>query len=89
MTEKRFKHSEWYQDDGQLIYWGINDTKKNFVHNMVDEVTVEASEQSLMDLLNELNDENEQLKQTIENICKDYEDAHGMDIRNAEWFNEW
>ena len=33
--------------------------------------------------------ENEQLKQTIENICKDYEEAHGMDIRNAEWFKEW
>ena len=37
----------------------------------------------------ELEKENEQLKQTIENICKDYEEAHGMDIRNAEWFKEW
>ena len=33
--------------------------------------------------------ENEELKQTIKTICKDYENHHGMDIRNAEWFTAW
>ena len=70
MTEKRFKHSEGYQDDGQLIYWGIDDTEKNYIHNMVDEVTVRASEQSLINLLNELNDENNHIKQTIQEAYK-------------------
>lgn len=36
-----------------------------------------------------LKKENEKLKQTIETICEDYEESHGIDIRNAEWFTAW
>ena len=36
-----------------------------------------------------LKKENAKLKQTIETICKDYEESHGIDIRNAEWFTAW
>lgn len=37
----------------------------------------------------ELKKEVEEYKQTIDTICKDYEDSHGMSIRNAEWFTAW
>ena len=30
-----------------------------------------------------------ELQQTIDTIAKDYEESHGMDIRNAEWFTAW
>ena len=36
-----------------------------------------------------LKKEVEEYKQTIDTICKDYEDSHGMSIRNAEWFTAW
>jgi len=40
-------------------------------------------------LLNEQEEEIQELKQTIDTIAKDYEESHGMDIRNAEWFTAW
>jgi len=33
--------------------------------------------------------ENKELQDTIDTICKDFETAHGMDIRNADWFTAW
>lgn len=36
-----------------------------------------------------LKKEVEEYKQTIDTICKDYENSHGMNIRNAEWFTAW
>lgn len=33
--------------------------------------------------------ENKELQDTIDTICKDFEVAHGMDIRNADWFTAW
>ena len=44
------------------------------------------------DMLNRLNEQDERIKelqQTIDTIAKDYEESHGMDIRNAEWFTAW
>ena len=43
----------------------------------------------VMDLLNELYEENKEFQNTIETICKDFEESHGMDIRNADWFTAW
>lgn len=47
-------------------------------------------------IINDLKKENQELKhqlkeleETIDTICEDYEDAHGMSIRNAEWFTAW
>ena len=59
---------------------GINDREYEFSV---------LGEDELVDIINGIVDENEQLKQTIETICKDYENHHGMDIRNAEWFTAW
>lgn len=36
-----------------------------------------------------LKKENQELKRTINRISEDYEESHGMDIRNAEWFTAW
>lgn len=36
-----------------------------------------------------LSGENKELQDTIDTICKDFETAHGMDIRNADWFTAW
>ena len=36
-----------------------------------------------------LNERIKELQQTIDTIAKDYEESHGMDIRNAEWFTAW
>lgn len=36
-----------------------------------------------------LKKENKELKDTINTICKDFETAHGMNIRNADWFTAW
>lgn len=43
----------------------------------------------LQEKLKEVKNENEELKQIIKRISKDYEESHGMDIRNAEWFTAW
>jgi len=39
--------------------------------------------------LNALHEENKELQNTIETICKDFEESHGMNIRNADWFTAW
>ncbi len=43
----------------------------------------------VIEILNKLNNENIELHKTIETICEDYEEAHGMDIRNSDWFTAW
>ena len=43
----------------------------------------------VIEILNKLNNENIELQKTIETICEDYEKAHGMDIRNSDWFTAW
>ena len=49
----------------------------------------ELLEDEVVELLNELHEENKELQDTIETICKDFEESHGMDIRNADWFTAW
>jgi len=66
MTEnKRFKHSEFQQDDGQYQYYGIEDTEKNYVYNVIGDGVYDVSEESLINILNELHDENTHIKNTI------------------------
>jgi len=48
-----------------------------------------SSAKAVCDKLNEQEEEIQELKQTIDTIAKDYEESHGMDIRNAEWFTAW
>ena len=63
MTEnKRFKHSEFQQDDGQYQYYGIEDTEKNFIYNVIGDGMYDVSEELLINSLNELHDENQRLK---------------------------
>lgn len=66
MTE-RFKHSEFQQDDGQYQYYGIEDTEKNFVYNVIGEELemYDVSEKSLIKILNELDSVNKALKQQL------------------------
>ena len=68
MTAKRFKHSEIIQDDGQTICYGIEDTQTRHIFNVpfVDDGLYEVSEKELIKLLNELHEENEQLKSFVE-----------------------
>ena len=69
MTEnKRFKHSEFQQDDGQYQYYGIEDTEKNYVYNVIGDGVYDVSEESLINILNELNDENTHIKNTIKEM---------------------
>lgn len=65
MTAKRFKHSEIIQDDGQVICYGIEDTQTRHIFNVpfVDDGLYEVSEKELIKLLNELHEENEQLRE--------------------------
>lgn len=92
MTAKRFTliiDSEWwivednsiksnkYRDDldGDDAYRGLKEG--------------ELTEKEVVDLLNELHEENKELQDIIETICRDFEENHGMDIRNADWFTAW
>ena len=61
-TNKRFKHSEFQQDDGQYQYYGIEDTEKNFIYNVIGDGMYDVSEELLINSLNELHDENQRLK---------------------------
>lgn len=66
----------WIVDDaGTLINMETRETY-DYVSEVVDE-------------LNEKEDRIKELQQTIDTIEKDYEESHGMDIRNAEWFTAW
>ena len=62
--------------------------------NLLDEneILTDAFEQHLKrkdNRIKELKEENKELQDTIEIICKDFEESHGMDIRNADWFTAW
>ena len=79
MTEnKRFKHSEFQQDDGQYQYYGIEDTEKNYVYNVIGDGVYDVSEESLINILNELN--NEVKSQSL--VIKGYQE------RTEKVFNE-
>ena len=67
---------QWIVDDaGTLINMETRETY-DYVSDIVDE-------------LNEKEERIKELQQTIDTIAKDYEESHGMDIRNAEWFTAW
>lgn len=44
------------------------------------------TDKEVVDLLKQLNDENEELNKFIDELYKKYEDAHGMNIENTDWF---
>lgn len=58
----------------------IIDNKEDKEYYSIEEVA---------DLLNEQDERIKELQQTINIIAKDYEESHGMNIRNAEWFTAW
>ena len=43
----------------------------------------------LTEEIKQLKEQNKDLEQTIDTICDDYEESHGMDIRNSDWFTAW
>jgi hypothetical protein len=57
MTDKRFKHSEIVQDDGQTICYGIEDTQTRHIFNVIGGGVYDVSEKELIKLLNELHEE--------------------------------
>ena len=77
MTEKRFKHSEIVQDDGQTIAYGIEDTKTRHIYNVIGEGIYEVSEKALIDLLNEQNE-------TITILEKEKEEWKHSAIKQAD-----
>lgn len=87
MTEKRY-YQQRYEEE-YYIFDSEKISEKEFEEKMEIE-GYKAFEDSLTgEEVVKLLNENEELKQTIVTICKDYEEAHGMDIRNAEWFTCW
>lgn len=58
-------------------------------NDVIHDKGIEMPQSTVCDLLNEQEEEIQELKQTIDTIAKDYEESHGMDIRNAEWFTAW
>lgn len=103
MTEKRFKHSEFQQDDGQYQYYGIEDTEKNFVYNVIGDGMYDVSEELLINILNELAEENDQLKsdnfnlnksiecldETVKEQCNKLDWADECDVRWEEGYTKW
>ena len=66
----------WIVDDaGTLINMETRETY-DYVSELVDE-------------LNKQEERINNMQQIIDTIAKDYEESHGMDIRNAEWFTAW
>ena len=76
MSKKRYTTDNGSNEDVCLV---DNVTEKEF----------ESDFDEIVDLLNEQEETIQELKQTIDTIAKDYEESHGMDIRNAEWFTAW
>jgi len=80
MTEKRFEvtfnDSDFHLKD--------NETGEEF--KLIDE---KVCYDYITDRWNALHEENKELQNTIETICKDFEESHGMNIRNADWFTAW
>ena len=87
MTEKRFKHSEIIQDDGQTICYGIEDTQTKHIFNVIGDGIYDVSEKELIKLLNELNDENEQLKSENQEL-KQYLSWQDMELEEMEDLND-
>ena len=75
---KRFKVKRWFDDNA------IYDGEKLFA--IVD---VRNQANTIADRLNNQDQRIKELEQIIDTISKDYEESHGMDIRNAEWFTAW
>ena len=79
---------------GQVVtYKGIPCTARTCVTRLY---RLTKENEQLTDLLsNEIKknaillEENKELQDTINIICKDFEESHGMDIRNADWFTAW
>lgn len=84
MTEKRFTISQ----NGDLFT--VRDTVEKKPLGVFefkeDEFPVYFCFHKIIDLLNDLNNENERLKEFIDELYKKYEDAHGMSIENTDWF---
>lgn len=79
MTEKRYENR-------------LN--KSNIKFNTLNPVWDNETEDGLnvfemIDVLNEQDARIKELEKDIETIAYDYEVAHGMDIRNADWFTAW
>lgn len=73
MTEKRFI----VIDDG--LDFIIRDT-------ITDDYLIDAN--GVIDVLNDYEKENEQLKQYINHIHALYEDTHGINMENEEWWED-
>ena len=85
MTVKRFVKFNITANDDCTIQNGVKDSVTGEWYHTVDN----QNATKLCKLLNELHEENKELEYTIETICKDFEESHGMDIRNTDWFTAW
>lgn len=79
-------------EDKRYVVKGSDDF---FLHIEDTTFTEDAHEGAIYNIyqvvrrLNEQNERIRELEQIIDTISKDYEESHGMDIRNAEWFTAW
>ena len=85
MTEKRFKLIVF--DDGDNVIedtingdaYGFNEYYHQYIVDKLNE-----QDQQIQDL----KDENATLKAYITDLHEQYEEAHGLSIRNSEWYDD-
>ena len=73
MTEKRF---QWVYIQGDVVQLRDNGMVKHFPSVRLEE------------LLNALHEENIELKEYIQHIHRLYEDTHGINMENEEWWED-
>ena len=89
MTVKRFTINNEMTFNDKIETYELNCISDNenktfyFIADSIENI------QLFVKRLNELHEENKELQDTIKTICKDFEESHGMDIRNADWFTAW
>ena len=91
MSGKRYTYSQLNNGQYSVDYITFEEIygEENMFHSRICEVNNKKQAQNVINLLNEKEDRIKELQQTIDTIEKDYEESHGMDIRNAEWFTAW
>lgn len=85
MTEKRFTTQRIYKGfDGEKIYeWCVMD-----YDNILLRLTTRMDCKDVCEVLNELYEKNIELKRYVQHIHKLYEDTHGINMENEEWWED-
>lgn len=79
-------------EDKRYVVKGTDDFFLHIEDTTFTEDKHEGAIYNIYQVVRRLNEQDErirELEQIIDTISKDYEESHGMDIRNAEWFTAW